>query len=223
MKPDYLLRQLEIIPLSCLGEPITVIGAGAIGGWTTLALAKMGFCNIKVLDFDKVDEVNINSQFYRISDIGKLKVEALRDLVRDFTGTEIAVHNVVYEVCQFPGIVVSAVDSMKVRSQIWKAHSLKSMGTKAIIDPRMGAETALLYVMNPMDDKDIKTYEKTLYEDKDAVQERCTNKAVIYTANLLSGLVAQAVKDVAVGKDYLRLAQWSIKDFQLQAWKKGVS
>jgi len=221
LKNVNLTRQLDLIPLEVLGEKITIIGAGAIGSFTALALAKMGFGDITIIDFDKIEEENMNSQFYRYSDIGTKKVTALQKLVADFTKTEIAARDERYERGTFPGIVISAVDSMEVRKRIWMNHKNQAPFTKAIIDPRMGAETALLYVMSPMDERDIESYEKTLYTDDSAVQERCTAKATIYTANMLSGLVAKAVKDLVTspGK-YLRLAQWSIKDDQFIAWKK---
>lgn len=219
---ENLTRQLDIIPVEVLGEKITVIGAGAIGSFTVLSLAKMGFSDITVIDFDSIEEHNLNSQFYRFSDVRSKKVEALRSLVKDFTGTDIVAKDERYERGIFPGIVVSAVDSMEVRKKIWTNHKKQSPFTKAIIDPRMGAETALLYVMCPMDEKDISSYEKTLYSDESAVQERCTAKAVMYTACMLSGLVAKAVKDVVVTPSrYLRLAQWSIKDDQFLGWRKG--
>jgi tRNA A37 threonylcarbamoyladenosine dehydratase len=72
----YLTRQSDLIPEAILSTPITVVGAGAIGSFTVLTLAKMGFNNITVFDDDEIDFVNINNQFYRISDIGKKKVDA---------------------------------------------------------------------------------------------------------------------------------------------------
>jgi molybdopterin/thiamine biosynthesis adenylyltransferase len=216
---QHLTRQLDLIPIEVLGEPITVIGAGAIGGWVTLALAKMGFGNISVYDFDHVDIVNLNSQFYRQGDVGGPKVGALRQLVLDFTGTEIDGRYTKYEGGIFPGIVISAVDNMAVRKLIWDNHVGKSVNTRRIIDPRMGAESALLYVMNPMSEVDAKAYEKTLYSDEDAVRERCTAKATIYTANLLSGMVCKAVKDILVGDQYPRTVTWDIKSDQFQAYR----
>jgi len=218
----HLTRQMDIIPVDVLGEKITIIGAGAIGSLTALCLGKMGFGNITVFDDDKIEEENMNCQFYRFKDITSPKVVALKHLLHDFTMTSPDIEERRYERGVFPGIVISAVDSMEVRKKIWMNHKNQAPFTKAIIDPRMGAETALLYVMNPMDGKDIDSYEKTLYSDEDAVQERCTAKATIYTACMLSGLVAKAVKDLLVcpGK-YLRLAQWSIKDDQFMAWKKS--
>lgn len=221
LKNTHLTRQADLIPCEVLGEKITVIGAGAIGSWTTLALAKMGFGDIEVFDFDTIERENMNSQFYPLRDIGRNKVSALFELVHDFTGTDIKQNRCRYERGIFPGIVISAVDSMEVRRLVWDNHKNKSPGTRAIIDPRMGAESALLYVMNPMNAKDQSSYEKSLYSDASAVQERCTSKAVIYTANMLSGLVCKAVKDLVTGKpDYLRHAQWAIKDDAFLGFKQ---
>jgi len=216
----HLTRQMDIIPVDVLGEKITIIGAGAIGSFTALCLAKMGFADITIYDDDKIDEENMSCQFYRFKDITSPKVVALKYLLHDFTKTSPDIHEERYERGVFPGIVISAVDSMEVRKKIWMNHKKQSPFTKAIIDPRMGAETALLYVMNPMDDKDITTYEKTLYTDEAAVQERCTAKATIYTACMLAGLVAKAVKDVVVTPTRrIRTAMWSIKDDQFIGYR----
>lgn len=209
---EHLTRQADIIPEEILGEPITIIGAGAIGSWVTLALAKMGFQDITVYDFDRVSVENMNSQFYPFSAIGELKIFALRSLVQDFTRVYINAKPRKYSEGHFPGLVISAVDSMAVRKRIWENHVGKGIATRAIIDPRMGALNALLYVMKPMNERDASSYEKSLYADADAVQERCTAKATIFTANLLSGLVCKAVVDVLTRPDYLRIAQWDIRE-----------
>lgn len=216
---EHLTRQLDLIPTSVLGEKITIIGAGAIGSFTALTLAKMGFVDISVWDFDEVSIENMNSQFYRRQDIGKPKVEALYGLICDFTETEIDCRKERYQGgMPLPGIVISAVDSMQARRLIWDTHKNRAPHTKRVIDPRMGAEVALMYVMDPNSKVDQATYEKTLYTDQEGLQERCTAKAVMYTATMLSGLVAKAVKDILVKEPYTRTAQWSIKDCQLLAW-----
>jgi molybdopterin/thiamine biosynthesis adenylyltransferase len=221
---QHLTRQLDLVPLEILGERITVIGAGAIGSWVTLALAKMGFENITVFDDDVVSWENMSSQFFRHADVGALKTVALQRMVQDFTGTTVGIRSERYLGDQtFAGIVICAVDSMEARRTVWERHANKSPFTRAIIDPRMGAETALLYVMNPMDDKDRESFEKSLYGDSEAVQERCTAKATIYTANMLSGLVCKAVKDLLTKPDYLRTAQWNISMDAFDGHRKKVS
>jgi len=217
---QHLTRQLDIIPLEVLGEQITIIGAGAIGSWTALSLAKMGFCNIRVIDYDTIEIENMNCQFYPHSAIGQLKVVALKDLVKAFTNIEIEAIAREYIKELYSGIVISAVDSMKVRKLIWDNHKEISFGTKFIIDPRMGAESALLYTMSPLDLEDIEAYENTLYTDENSVQERCTAKSTIYTANLLSGLVSKTVKDIVTKNPYSRSAIWAIKENIFKAWPK---
>lgn len=221
MKLDYehLTRQMDIIPVSVLGEPITIIGAGAIGSFTTLALAKMGFNNLVVYDHDTIEIENMNCQFYRLKDIGKPKVVALKELVKEFTDIEIDARNERYESGNFPGIVITAVDSMKVRKLVWDHHREIAIATRLFIDPRMGAESALVYAMNPMSQKDIASYEKTLYTDENSVQERCTAKATMYTAAMLSGYVAKIVKDfLTESVKYARVTQWNIGENAYQSF-----
>jgi molybdopterin/thiamine biosynthesis adenylyltransferase len=217
---DHLTRQIEILPYEKCNIPITVIGAGAVGSFVVLSLAKMGFETIQVFDDDTIEVENMNCQFYRFKDIGKPKVLALQELVKDFTNVSIDARNERYIGGSFKGVVISAVDSMEVRKLIWNNHKELSPSTKFIIDPRMGAETAMLYTMSPMDSADILSYEKTLYTDANAMHERCTAKATTYTALLLSGLVAKTVKDIVTNGPYPRTAIWSIKDNDFQAWSK---
>lgn len=217
---DQLIRQSEIIPSRVLDTEITVIGAGAIGSFVVLALAKMGFNRIAVWDFDEVSDANMSCQWYRTKDIGKPKVVALQELIRDFTGLGIETHDERFEGQRvLSGIVISSVDSMKVRKVIWdavKGHG----GVTHLIDPRMAAEYALSYVMDPHNPKDIKAYEVTLYSDANAVKERCTAKATMYTATMLAGYVAKHVKDLVTGTPYARVTNWNIATNVLQNWTK---
>lgn len=219
MKANYLARQTDIIPLSVLGERITIIGAGAIGSFTALQLSKLGFSQITVIDDDSVSEENMNAQFYRTSDIGRPKVEALREMIQAFTDTTIEIEKGRYAGDKtFPGILIVAVDNMSTRQLVFDQIAMKGISTRFVIDPRMGAETAVMHVYSPMDEKQCETYKNTLYSDDDAVQERCTAKSTIYTVNLISGLIAKTVKDIVCEKAYLKSVTWDIASFSLDAW-----
>lgn len=207
----HLTRQLELIPLEVLSTPVTVIGAGAVGSMTVLALAKMGFNDITVFDDDTIEVENMNCQFYRHTDIGRPKVEALADIVQDFANERIVAVSARNDGrVRHAGVVVFAVDSMAARKQLWESYAQQALGTQLIVDPRMGAEAALCYAMRPMNTADCATYAKTLYSDDEAVFERCTAKATMYTAMLLSGYVAKVVKDFLVTRRYPRITQWNI-------------
>ena len=216
---EHLTRQMDILPMNLLPKPITVIGAGAIGSFTVLSLAKMGFSDITVYDFDTISVENMNCQFYRHKDIGKSKVEALRDLIKDFTEMEIKIVNDKFTTQKVEGIVISAVDSMEVRANIWKQIKGRPF-VNWLIDPRMAAEYALNYVIDPNDKKDQITYEKTLYTDAAAVQERCTAKSTMYTATMIAGYVAKSVKDIVTKGDYARVSHWDIAKNNLLNWPK---
>lgn len=206
----FLTRQSDLIPIEALGQKVVIIGAGAIGSHTTLALARMGFGNLEVWDYDVVSEENMNNQGYNIDQIDLPKVDALAANVANAIGFNINVINDIYTgntECLHDAVVVAAVDSMEVRKMIWKA--VKKSTAKMLIDPRMGAESALLYVRRP---DEVKSYEATLYTDDEAIREPCTAKSTIYCANLLSGLVVKAVKDITMDGNYTRTVQWNIKD-----------
>lgn len=217
---EHLTRQLDLIPMKALDQKITIIGAGAIGSFTALSLSKMGFYDIEVWDFDEVSIENMNCQWYRFGDIGKPKVDALKQLVFDFTKITITPKQERYVDQPLSGILITAVDSMAARKLIWERIKAGNYGVSWLIDPRMAAEYALSFVINPWDEKDRDTYEKVLYSDEAAVQERCTAKATMYTSTMIAGYVAKHVKDIVTGGDYARVTHWNIATNSLINWSK---
>lgn len=211
-KNQHLTRQMDLIPLDVLSTKINIIGAGAIGSFTALALAKMGFNNITSIDFDHIDVENMNCQFFRFSDIGKPKVEALKHLIKDFTKTEIESINDTWNGEILEGITICAVDSMAVRKQIFDAHAKKAFKTSLIIDPRMGAETALMYTYKPLSPLELNDYSKTLYSDSEAVQERCTAKSTIYCALGISSIICSTVKEFVVNDNRAKTVIYDLKN-----------
>ncbi|MNJ94833.1 thiamine biosynthesis protein ThiF [compost metagenome] len=218
-KYSHLTRQLDVLPVDRLNHPIHIIGVGAIGSLVALNLAKMGLTNQVVYDFDTVSVENMSCQFYRHKDIGKSKVHALHELIKDFTNEEIIPVESRWtpDPSRISGTVVIAVDDMEARKSI--SEDLRShINVSHFIDTRMGLEDAALYVMNPHDEKDRETYGKTLYSNQEAVQERCTAKATIYTASMLAGFAAKAVKNLVCGEAYPRVSLWSVQNNSLSSW-----
>lgn len=216
---EHLTRQLDLIPIETLDTEITIIGAGAIGSFACLSLSKMGFTNLRVYDFDEVSVENMSCQWFRKKDIGKPKVQALAELIEDFTDTKIIQCNEKYIGQIHKGIVICAVDNMETRKLIWESHTKLGFATTHVIDPRMSAEYAVQYVMRPQNSKDCESYPKTLFSDSDGVQERCTAKSTMYTAQMISGLVAKAVKDIVNKKPYPRISNWNIAEDSFQSWR----
>lgn len=61
-------------------------GAGGIGSWTALLLARTG-ANIEIHDHDHVDSTNMGGQLYGNQHIGIPKVEAIRKIIHEFSGS----------------------------------------------------------------------------------------------------------------------------------------
>ncbi len=216
-----LTRQLDFIPMASLNAQINIVGAGAIGSWVALSLAKMGFIDITVWDDDEVSIENMNCQFYPMTMIGRPKVEALASMVELFTGTKIETKRR-YDGQPLHGIVVSALVNMATRRLIFDK---RVANTTWIVDPRMSLEAASIFNCDLRNPSMVEMYSKTFYSDSDAVQERCTAKSTIYTANLIAGLVCKSVKDIATNtkSETVRNAEWHIGKNQLFAWNyEGV-
>ena len=61
---------------------IAVFGLGGVGGTALEALARTGFKNFILIDFDKVDPSNLNRQIlYTSKDIGRNKVDAAKERI----------------------------------------------------------------------------------------------------------------------------------------------
>ncbi|MCG8549357.1 MAG: sulfur carrier protein ThiS adenylyltransferase ThiF [Desulfobacterales bacterium] len=57
---------------------IGIAGVGGIGSNVALNLVRSGVMQLKLVDFDRVEESNLNRQFYFADQIGQFKVDALR-------------------------------------------------------------------------------------------------------------------------------------------------
>ena len=78
----------------------------------------------------------------------------------------------------------------------------------------MGAEVGRVITIHPVDPNDIAAYERTLHTSQEALQARCTEKAVIYTvlgiASAVCGRLANHLRAELYDKD-------SVLDFRIEA------
>jgi hypothetical protein len=211
-------RQLGILnPMEHLQFPITVIGCGGIGSPTILALSKMGCPDITVYDYDHVEPHNLPNQLHMLAHVGKTKVEGVAEIVRAFTGTLLDVKKeVVSRNHNFGGVVISGVDSMASREEIW--HAIKfNEAVKLYIDARMGAEVFRIFTLQPsrvpsivrvdgdvrtqmFGDETIEFYEASLISDVEALELPCTQRSIIYNVFVIAGLISNQVKKFAKGE-----------------------
>ena len=195
------LRQLDIVPMGTLqAAAVSVIGVGGLGSFAAFALAKMGIGKLELYDEDQVEEHNVSNQLYRLDDLGRSKVWACQDLLESLNSasTNVLPHAfpVEADILLHSPIVVTCVDSMEARTEIWKAIK-QSPVVEAVIDARAGAEQ-LRFIYSPVSEQT--RYEGTLYTDEQALPLPCTARAIIYTSFIAGGVIASLVKAHLTGK-----------------------
>ena len=196
------IRQQDVLPVEKLREAkITLIGAGAVGSFTALTLAKMGIGRLEIYDGDTVEPHNLPNQWYRLSDLGKSKVDAIKAILEAFSDTEVVCHPVNFIAQPVEGIVVSAVDSMDARLRIWK-HIKNNRKVTVYLDTRMGAEVGKVLAVRPSDPLSVADYQTDLYPSSEAIQAPCTAKATVYCAAGLAAFLAAKVGKVVLGRPY---------------------
>ncbi len=202
-------RQLGIVSPAKLQLPIVVVGAGGIGSWAALALAKMGCPNITVIDFDTIEDHNVATQFYKESQIGMEKVEALKENILDYTGIEIipipTKWEVVFNVEDFQehikeSIVISAVDSLVTRRKLFKFFMKTGIKPYTYLDARMGGELFRMFSVDWFIPETVDKYTSKLFSKTKAHKEACTERAISYNTFLSGAMIAHAVKNIVKDK-----------------------
>lgn len=211
------LRQTGLIDPSNLAMPITMIGAGGIGSWTALILTKMGVQNLTVIDFDKVEEINLGSQLYTLTSIGQTKVEALKELLLLLTGSFITTLPMTLgstdrDKLDQAEIVISAVDNMATRLILFE---LLTSTNKLFIDGRMAGNVIQLFIVHMNNPEELAAYQQTLFSDEQAVHIPCSERAVVYNTSIIAGLIADLVARHANGKVLPSTIEVDLANFNL--------
>lgn len=126
---------------------VMVVGCGAVGSFAIEALARTGVGHLVVVDFDTVEESNINRQLFALtSTVGAAKVDVAAARVRDIN-PDIAVDalNMRWDensdVDIAPDFVIDAIDSVESKVALYRwAHKhnvplITSMGAASKTDP----------------------------------------------------------------------------------------
>lgn len=174
-------------------KPIHIIGCGATGSWVATFLAKMGFGNIHLYDFDTIEEHNISNQNYSIEDVGEKKSEILKKYLTKACGCDTikAYDKRVTKEDSFDGIVFLLTDTMESRKEIFDNCIDLKPQIDLLIETRMGTSSGMIYSIIPTKPYQREKYLKTLYDDGEAEVSACgTPITVLPTA---TAIASQAV------------------------------
>lgn len=178
-------------PADYAQKRVALIGVGTIGSWLAHILARMQV-NMDMYDHDTVEEHNLATQTYGAADIGKLKVDAVKEqLDAILPGNEH--HAIGHEfgiTKDMPAhdIIVSAVDSLQARKEIAQMLIDNNIETP-IVDGRVGREQVEVYYFD-----NATAWLEQLPEEGDT--DPCGARFTAYAAVEAAGLMANNIKRI---------------------------
>ncbi len=208
-------RQKNIFNPKEQNSKIFILGVGSTGSFIALTLAKMGFNDLNIVDFDKIENHNIPNQFYRINDVNKLKVNALKDIIKSFSGTDVKIKNVKIDKnynfdLDLNSIVVFCFDNMPIRKLVY--DKIKDYPIK-LIDTRMGGEGYQIYSIDLENEEEKKFYEDRLKAK--TIETVCGEKSIIYTILSLASETCQIIKNIDKEQEYPKILKRQMKNYTI--------
>lgn len=126
---------------------IHIIGCGSVGSTVAENLVRCGVTNITLWDFDTVEPHNLANQMFRQKDIGKPKVDALLDILKEINPELVDSAELKPDGWQgklLSGYIFLCVDNIDLRRQFVEKH-MDSPFVKAMFDFRTRLEDAQHY------------------------------------------------------------------------------
>lgn len=140
-------KSYEFFKPESVEDRIHIIGCGSVGSTIAENLARCGVQKMTLWDFDIVEEHNIVNQMFRSVDVGKPKVEALRDILTEINpdiAAEIVLQPKGWHGKMLSGYIFLCVDSIDIRRQFVEQH-MDNPNVKAVFDFRTLLESAQHY------------------------------------------------------------------------------
>lgn len=172
-------------------------GTGGTGSWLAVLLARMGNHTIHVYDHDVYEAHNMAGQFVNSNQIGKSKVEALAENLKNFSIFESIYTYQDKYTSDSPAcpIMFSCFDNMKARRDMftnWRnasAEDLENLKEYLFVDLRLLAESAtIFFVQADKIDQIVKYEAEYLPDDSQVPDADCTLKQTSHAAALIASL-----------------------------------
>lgn len=119
---------------------IIILGVGGVGSFTLDSLYRTGFTNITIVDYDTYEETNLNRQLGSEGNLGRIKVEALKDNYPEINIINAKITNEWIDEFDFSSYdyILDAIDDIKPKVHLIRWHYKKvitTSGSAKRIDP----------------------------------------------------------------------------------------
>ena len=178
---------------------VIVAGCGGIGSNLAFQIARMNPATLFLYDDDVVEQANMSGQLFSSSDVGKAKVDAVSDMIKEYTITRniFAIRYKFTDNSEAGDIMLCGFDSMKARDTFfksWCTHILEKPVEErrkcVFIDGRLSIDTLQVFCITGDNAWAIKEYrDKYLFSDNDADETVCSMKQTTYLACMIGSLM----------------------------------
>ena len=138
-------------------EAINIIGCGSVGSTVAELLARFGLTNVKLYDFDVVEEHNLANQMFTTKNLYKPKVEGVYDRwveVNPEASKTIKLYGEGWTGQKLSGYVFLCVDNIELRRKIVEENKY-NLNIKAMFDFRTALTDAQHYAADWQKQDDI--------------------------------------------------------------------
>lgn len=176
---------------------ILVGGAGGISSHFIFNLSRLHPRQIFVYDDDIVESVNLAGQFYTTASIGKSKVNAVADIVQQFSNYRaiMSIPNRFTATTEAADIMICGFDNMKARSDFFyawlkKVNASEDKSKCLFIDGRLDVSSLQIFCITGDDNYNISRYIKEyLFSDNEAEETVCSLKQTTYCASIIGAMM----------------------------------
>ena len=159
-----LAKSAEFFDPAKVKEPIHIIGCGSVGSTVAELLARFGLTNVRLYDFDIVEEHNLANQMFTTKNLYKPKLEGVYDRWVDINpeaAKTIKLYGEGWNGQKLSGYVFLCVDNIELRRRIVEENKY-NMNIKAMFDFRTALVSAQHYAADWEKDKDIEMFLDTM-------------------------------------------------------------
>ena len=175
---------------------VTLAGVGGIGSYVGFFLARMKPAFMFIYDDDIVETVNMSGQLYGQSDLGRPKVFALAEMIRNYAGysSVFAISERFTDESEASDIMICGFDNMAARRLFfnkWVNHVQSKPEEERknclFIDGRLAAEEFQVLCIKGDDEYNINRYNNEfLFSDAEADETICSYKQTTFCANMIA-------------------------------------
>ena len=177
-------------------KTVILAGVGGIGSYVGFLLARMKPASMFIYDDDIVGAVNMSGQLYGQSDLGRTKVSALAEMIRNYAGysSVFAINERFTNESEASDIMICGFDNMAARRLFfnkWVNHVQSKPEEERknclFIDGRLAAEEFQVLCIKGDDEYNINRYNNEfLFSDAEADETICSYKQTTFCANMIA-------------------------------------